>query len=126
MSEIMKVGQLYPNTAPLGRKPVAADTNQGTLQKPFKDVFKAAQLSFSHHAEVRMKQRGIQLKPEEMGQIANAIEQAAQKGAKDSLVLFHGIAMIVNIPSKTVVTAMDGQALAGSIFTQIDSAVVIP
>jgi len=92
----------------------------------FKELLNANQLKFSHHAEVRMQQRGITLVPEQLGQIVNAIEQAEAKGAKDSLVLYRGIAMIVNVPSRTVVTAMDGNSLAGNVFTQIDSAVVIP
>lgn len=91
----------------------------------FQTLLKANELKFSHHAEQRMKQRGIQLKPEQLSKIVTAIEQAAGKGAKDSLVLYRDIAMIVNVPSKTVVTAMDGQSTGGSVFTQIDSAVVI-
>lgn len=83
------------------------------------------QLKFSHHAEQRLQQRGIELLPDQLERIASAVNQAAAKGAKDSLVLFQDIAMIVNVPNRTVVTAMDGNSMKEHIFTQIDSAVVV-
>lgn len=126
MSDSVRIGQLYPaGAAPIGiRKSPAADpgTPQGVK---FQDLLEASRLKFSRHAEVRMQQRGITLKPEQLGEIMNALRQAEAKGAKDSLVLYRDIAMIVNVPSKTVVTAMDGKSALGNVFTQIDSAVVI-
>lgn len=83
------------------------------------------QLKFSFHAQQRLMQRGIELKPEQLTKIVNAVEQAAAKGAKDSLVLYQDIAMIVNVPNRTVVTAMDGNSMQEHVFTQIDSAVVV-
>jgi flagellar operon protein len=74
---------------------------------------------------MRMQQRGISLKPEQLSKIVTAVEAAEAKGAKDSLILYRDIAMIVNVPSKTVVTAIDGGSAEGNVFTQIDSAVVI-
>lgn len=47
-----------------------------------------------------------------------------QKKGKDSLILLKNIAFIVNIPNRTVVTAMDGSNSKESVFTNIDSAVV--
>ena len=83
------------------------------------------QLKFSSHAQQRLQQRGIELKPEQLSRIASAVDQAASKGARDSLVLFKDIAMIVNVPNRTVVTAMDGNSMQEHVFTQIDSAVVV-
>ena len=126
MSDSIRIGHLYPANAPVGvRKHAAADRGAGQ-NASFRDLLAANQLKFSHHAEIRMQQRGITLMPEQLGQIASALEQAEAKGAKDSLVLYRDIAMIVNVPSRTVVTALDGKSLAGNVFTQIDSAVVIP
>ncbi|HUC90968.1 MAG TPA: TIGR02530 family flagellar biosynthesis protein [Paenibacillus sp.] len=126
MSDSVRIGQLHPaGAAPIGiRKTQAAETGTPHGVK-FQDLLQASQLKFSRHAEVRMQQRGISLKPEQLGQIMNALTQAEAKGAKDSLVLYRDIAMIVNVPSKTVVTAMDGKSAMGNVFTQIDSAVVI-
>jgi hypothetical protein len=33
--------------------------------------------------------------------------------------------MIVNVPSRTVVTAMDGSQMKSNVFTQIDSAIIL-
>ncbi|MNG22446.1 hypothetical protein D3C84_1069280 [compost metagenome] len=82
-------------------------------------------LKFSQHAEVRMKQRGIQLQPESLTKIMNAVDEAESKGAKDSLIVMKDIAMIVNVPSRTVVTAMDGKQMQSNVFTNIDSAVIL-
>ena len=91
----------------------------------FKEVLGRNTLKFSHHAEVRMKQRGITFKPETLTKIGNAIDDAAAKGAKDSLVIYRDIAMIVNVPTRTVVTALDGKSVQDNVFTQIDSAVIV-
>lgn len=91
----------------------------------FKELLDRQQLKFSTHAQQRLEQRGIVLMPDQLNRIAGAIDQAAAKGAKDSLVLFRDIAMIVNVPNRTVVTAMDGKSMREHVFTQIDSAVVV-
>lgn len=83
-------------------------------------------LKFSQHAEQRLEQRGIVLTADQLNRISGAVEKAAAKGAKDSLVLFRDIAMIVNVPNRTVVTAIDGSSMNEHVFTQIDSAVFIP
>ncbi|WP_438446898.1 TIGR02530 family flagellar biosynthesis protein [Gorillibacterium sp. sgz5001074] len=122
--EQMKIGQLYPTPIPPG---AARPANQGSSQpvKSFQEILDGKVLKFSHHAEVRLKQRGIELKPEQMTKIESAIDRAAAKGAKDSLLIMNDLALIVNVKSRTIVTAMDGAQLKDNVFTQIDSAVVV-
>ena len=55
----------------------------------------------------------------------DGVEQAHAKGIKDSLVLVDSLAFIVNVPSKTVVTAMDQTETQSNIFTNIDGAVIM-
>ena len=81
-------------------------------------------VKFSSHAATRMKSRDIEMTSEMMGKLQNAVDGAAAKGAKDSLVLLKDYAFIVNIPNRTVITAMDGAGLKDNIFTNIDSAVI--
>ncbi|WP_219836664.1 TIGR02530 family flagellar biosynthesis protein [Paenibacillus sp. R14(2021)] len=124
MDDVMKIGHLRLAAAAQFRKPNTQEA--ASAQSPtFKEVLDRNVLKFSHHAEQRIAQRGITLKPETLTKIGNAIDQAAAKGAKDSLVVYRDIAMIVNVPSRTVVTAMDGSAMQGNVFTQIDSAVIV-
>jgi flagellar operon protein len=121
MSEQMKIGHLFPlRTAPLQASKASTRPAQ-----EFQSMLAAESLKFSHHAEARMKQRGIQLQPESLSQIVDAVEEAASKGAQDSLIVYRDIAMIVNVPSRTVVTAMDGRQMKSNLFTQIDSAIIL-
>lgn len=125
----MKIGTLYPLPGRPGGIVSKPNTAVGGLaqDKPFNHVLQQEQsaVKFSHHAEQRIKQRGIQLKPETMTKLANAVDQAASKGAVDSLIVMPDVALIVNVPNRTVVTAMDHSQMAGTVFTQIDSAVVL-
>jgi flagellar operon protein len=92
----------------------------------FADVLQAkvGGLKFSAHATSRMSSRNIGMTPELMSKLENAVSGAAVKGARDSLILMKNCAFIVNIPNRTVVTAMDGECMQDNIFTNIDSAVI--
>ncbi|XID95123.1 TIGR02530 family flagellar biosynthesis protein [Paenibacillaceae bacterium WGS1546] len=127
MTDPMLVGHLATGrTGPIqGSRTIDRNRQQDAGAVSFRDVLSQQQLKFSHHAEQRLQQRGIRLMPDQLARIENALDQAAAKGAKDSLVLFRDIAMIVSVPNRTVVTAMDGQSMKEHIFTQIDSAVVV-
>jgi flagellar operon protein len=85
----------------------------------------ADSLKFSNHAIERMRSRGISFAPDEMKGIEAAISKAAQKGAKDTLVLSGENALIVSVKNNTVVTVMDRAAMKDNVFTNIDSTVVI-
>jgi len=95
--------------------------------KSFSDILKLKakeELKFSAHASSRLKSRGIEVTPETMGKLEKAVEGAESKGAKDTLVMVKDLAFIVNIPNKTVITAMDGDSVKDNIFTNIDSTVI--
>ncbi|MCZ8512366.1 flagellar biosynthesis protein [Paenibacillus filicis] len=124
MSERISIGRLYPGlAAPLpARRTEPERTPAGAT---FDQLLKNQTIRFSHHAEERLRQRGIQFKPEQLDQLKTAIDKAETKGAKDSLMLLNGTALIVNIKNRTVVTAMDGASMKDNLFTQIDSAMII-
>jgi flagellar operon protein len=82
-------------------------------------------VKFSAHAMKRLESRGIRLGPQDVSAIEDAVGRAAAKGARDSLVLSGSYAMVVNIPSRTVVTAFDQQGLRDNVVTNIDSAVFV-
>ncbi|MEX2415315.1 MAG: TIGR02530 family flagellar biosynthesis protein [Paenibacillaceae bacterium] len=129
MIEPIRAGQLFPHIAPpgqLGRKstPVA----QGQLptgQKSFQNILDGTMVKFSNHAEVRLQQRGIRFGVEQLNKLETAIDKAAAKGSKESLILIQDVALIVNIKNRTVVTAIEGNQMKDNVFTQIDSAVII-
>ena len=47
------------------------------------------------------------------------------KGIKESLMIMDKLAFIVNVPSSTVVTALDSSASKEQVFTNIDGAVIV-
>jgi flagellar operon protein len=82
-------------------------------------------VKFSKHAQERLSQRSISLSNTEIDKINTAVEKARAKGVKDSLILIGNLAFIVNIPSKTIVTAVDGENIRDNVFTNIDGAVLL-
>lgn len=82
-------------------------------------------LKFSAHALQRLKERQIEFNPEMMSRMNDAITKASSKGVQDTLILTDEAALIVNVPNRTVITAMDRNNLTGNVFTNIDGAVIV-
>ena len=110
--------------------PLVDNNNHSTSSKfndfdsSFKDIFEGElkKLKFSNHATKRLEDRNIQLSETELSRIQQAVDKAEMKGSKDSLVMMDDKAFIVNVPNKTVITAM--QVGGGDdVFTNIDSVV---
>jgi flagellar operon protein len=80
-------------------------------------------IKFSNHALKRLENRNIQLNENDINKIQDAVTKAEQKGSKDSLVMMNDTAYIVNIPNRTVVTAMPVNGSNDNVFTNIDSVV---
>jgi flagellar operon protein len=128
MNDRITIGQLYTNAVSPAqlRKPVVNGSSQPISGKSnFQTLLDQQLVKFSLHAEQRLKERGIQFRPEQMAQLENAIDRAASKGARDTLMMLNGTALIVNVPNRTVITAMDSKSMKDNVFTQIDSAVII-
>ncbi|MCX7875647.1 MAG: flagellar protein [Melioribacteraceae bacterium] len=91
----------------------------------FQAIFKEEleKVKFSNHALKRLESRNIQLSENEISKIQDAVEKAEAKGSKDSLVLMDKTAFIVNIPNRTVVTAIEVANSNENVFTNIDSVV---
>lgn len=82
-------------------------------------------LKFSKHAVMRLADRNINLSSEQSKRLETGVKKAGEKGIHDSLVLLDSLAFIVNVPNKTVVTAMEQNEADKNIFTNIDGAVII-
>ena len=83
----------------------------------------ASQVKFSKHAALRMNDRGLEMSDEQLVRLKSGTDMAADKGINDSLVMIDDLAFIVNVPSRTVITAIE----AGSdtnVFTNINGAVI--
>jgi len=88
-------------------------------------IDKNQQLTFSKHALQRMDSRQIEVSPQLVSQISNAVEKAKSRGIKDALILNGQTAFIVNVPSGTVITTLSGQEMTNNVFTNIDGAVIV-
>jgi flagellar operon protein len=78
---------------------------------------------FSTHAQNRLQSRQISLNSENVNRLSDAIDKAEKRGGKSSLVMVDDLAFIVNVQSRTVVTALDKNQRGEGVFTQIDSVV---
>ena len=94
-------------------------------QKQNDTVMETSELKFSKHAANRLNDRNILLTDSQNVRLENGVKQASEKGIKESLVLVDSLAFIVNVPNKTVVTALDQTEANSNIFTNIDGAVII-
>ncbi len=82
-------------------------------------------LKFSAHAVDRIQSRGIGLQLDEVRKVEEAIDQLETKGGKQGLVLMDRASLVVNVESRTVITAVDRGDEGGRVFTNIDSAVIV-
>ena len=83
------------------------------------------ELRFSKHASNRLADRSITLSDTQLNRLTEGAKKAGEKGIKESLVMVDQLAFIVNVPSNTVITAMDQTQANENIFTNIDGAVIV-
>jgi flagellar operon protein len=84
----------------------------------------ASQLQFSSHAQKRIDRRDLDLSSSQISRLNTAVDRAAQKGARNSVVMLDGLAVVVDVRDRTVVTAMNANQGKEKVFTNIDSVVI--
>ncbi len=107
-----------PDASPASNGPSFADQLR-QAQEPAPDV------TLSAHAEKRVRQRGISMTAPEQRALAGAMDQLGAQNAKDAVLLRADAAFVVNVPSRTVVTAVGAGEMKARTFTQIDSAMLL-
>jgi len=93
--------------------------------RSFDSIFKTEldKIKFSNHATKRLEDRNIELDEVTLNKLQSAVEKAEAKGSKDSLVMLDETAFIVNIPNRTVITALNKNDSKENVYTNIDSVV---
>ncbi len=99
-------------------------------EKSFEEVLRekaeeTSGIKFSKHAAMRLMDRNIQLSATQSERLEAGVSKAREKGIQESLVMVDSLAFIVNVPNKTVVTAIDQTETTENIFTNIDGAVIV-
>ncbi|MFM8315136.1 MAG: TIGR02530 family flagellar biosynthesis protein [Deltaproteobacteria bacterium] len=136
----MNISELYRNLNPTSIRPDGIDgirpsqnsENKSSKIKPgetseFEQILRQENKTFnlSQHAETRIKSREIPWDTHLEKRISKGIDQAESKGSREALILADDVAVIANVKSRTVVTAMDRSQMKEKIFTNIDSAVLV-
>ena len=112
----------------LNRKSTDTAVSQNSISfeeilKQKQDVTGSSELKFSKHAAMRLEDRNINLSEEQSERLETGVRKASEKGIRESLVIVDSLAFIVNVPNKTVVTAMEQNESDDNIYTNIDGAV---
>jgi flagellar operon protein len=81
-------------------------------------------LTFSKHLAERINRRSIDLSPERLDRLSQAVDKVSQKGARESVVLLDNLALLVSVSNRTVLTAIETGKMKSGVFTNIDSVVV--
>ena len=82
-------------------------------------------VEFSKHAISRAQERGIEVTPDLMDQLAGSVIRAQAKGATNILAMDAEKAFIINVPNARVITAITQEEMKENIFTNIDGAVFL-
>ncbi|MGC8971036.1 MAG: TIGR02530 family flagellar biosynthesis protein [bacterium] len=121
---VKRIEHITPQTANQIKK--ESTSNIGiSFREVLESKLKFGQINLSRHAQERILLRGIEIGEKEVDGINKAIELASSKGVKDSLVIVNGKAFVINIPTRTIVTAIEEDNLKNRIFTNIDGAVIL-
>ena len=116
------IGPVGPAASP--RPPITIGPQAGPS---FAQVLenKGQEVKLSAHAQARLKSRNIAFDPARQAKLTAAVDKAAAKGSRESLVLMDDVAFVVSVRNRTVITAVDGQSMKDNVFTNIDSAVIV-
>lgn len=115
--------QVQTNRAPAQAKQSACAGSAGSFAKVLDGKLPSQGITFSQHAQERLRERGIRFDQVDMEKLEGAVEDVARKGGRESLVLLGDAALVVSVKNRTVVTALDRNSMQGNVFTNIDSAV---
>lgn len=114
---IDRTQSIGPAAAPSAQRHTAAPGFQEVLSR-------AGGLQFSNHAQKRIDRRELDIGPARLQRLESAVTAAAGKGGRNSLVMLDGMAVVVDVRGRTVVTALNASEGKERVFTNIDSVVI--
>ena len=107
------------------RKPASGGFSDILQQELVRAEQPAQSVAFSKHAISRAQERGIEVTPDLMDQLAGSVIRAQAKGATNILAMDAENAFIINVPNAKVITAITQEEMRENIFTNIDGAVFL-
>jgi flagellar operon protein len=116
-----QIGPLPGTARPAGQAPVRT-AGGPSFQDALSSVARGVQ--FSAHAQKRIDRRDLNLDPQRLDRLNSAINRAAEKGSRSSVVMLDDLAVVVDIRDRKVVTAINAAQGKERVFTNIDSVVI--
>lgn len=139
----MKISEMYRAIGPIGSSPLDKVSLDKTAPGKGADAIKPGEFAallqnhvgdvqdvergfkLSNHAATRIRSREIPWSTELEQRVKQGMDSAQAKGSREALILAGDVAIIANVPSRTVITAMESGSLKERVFTNIDSAVLV-
>lgn len=116
---------LPPDLSPKKGAAQVKTESEVSFQQVLQQQMSADTITFSSHCQKRLEQNNIHLDQIQLTKLNHAVDKAADKGSRESCVIMEDKVFIVNIPSRTVKTVVESQRMKDSVFTNIDSAVIV-
>lgn len=126
--QFLSIEQLQDQYLSRPKNPVDSEKSEASFRKILEQTAEKESgkaLKFSKHAANRLAERKIELTDGQLGRLSEGMAKANEKGIRESLVIMDELAFIVNVPSNTVVTAMNRTQTEENVYTNIDGAVII-
>ena len=125
MIDPLRLQSLEGVLQPQARKSVA-QSGGGSFEAALGQALEIArEVRFSAHAEQRLSDRNIQLSDADRARITRSLDTASAKGSREALVLMDRLALVVGVPNRTVITVVEPNAAQDTVFTNIDSVVLV-
>ena len=127
-SQFLSMNELQEQYLKKSPKTTQMTNSQGLS---FEEIWKqktgevTSEIRFSKHASNRLADRNLTLSENQLSRLSEGLKKAGEKGIRESLVMVDQLAFIVNVPSNTVITAMDQAQARENVFTNIDGAVIV-
>lgn len=107
-----------------GAVPIRSTTDVNTFQDVLTQRLTQQKVRLSAHAGERLRHAGVEVDARFEERLQAAVNKAAAKGSRSSLVLLDKMALVVSVQNRTVITAVDSARMKDNVFTNIDSAVI--
>lgn len=107
------------------RGPVQNAGAPGTFRAVLREKVASQGLRWSRHAEDRLRQAGITLDEGDQEAIGQAVSALERRGAREGLIVYGDLALVVSVRARTVITAARPERLDDGVFTQIDGAAIV-
>ena len=120
---ILPIGKPISPTKPAEKRNIEKGTGFDTVFQ--QELARQSEVKFSKHAIERLQKRNIALTKDELGRINEAVNIAAEKGVKETLIIMGNSAFIANVKNRMIITAATEENLKNNVFTNIDGAVII-